>query len=146
MENKENKAQKPSYCGFLIDMTGQYLLLEYFNSLGLEGWVPKCHHITLNMGALPEDVKHLKGEEFTFDIIGFGISDKACCVKVNLVSEQNFKFTSSFQHVTLGVNIPFGKAFHSNFCVIEDLKIGSELLSIKLKTTLCEFSAESVSI
>lgn len=81
------------------------------------GWVWYCHHMTINMGPLKDDLKAAKkttiGTDQDLTVTAIGKSDKAVAVRVEGVMAGHNKNTIA--HVTVAVNKKQGgKPFDSN--------------------------------
>ena len=75
------------------------------------GWRMYCHHMTINMGPLPEYLKAELGQPTTLEAVSLGISDKAIAVKV--VGTMAGHSKNATPHITLSVS-PDGKPVMSN--------------------------------
>lgn len=110
-----------SYSAVVLDETSQQKLKDFaldpdtdvkVNSIRLpihvrdNGWKVYCHHMTINMGPLPEHLKSYLDSEQKLEAIAIGVSDKAVAVKVIGTMAGHSK--NDIPHVTIAVNVPNG--------------------------------------
>lgn len=74
------------------------------------GWKMICHHMTINMGPLPDYLKQYIGSKHKLDATHIGISPMAIAVRVI-----GFESKNKIPHVTVAVNVRGGgKPVNSN--------------------------------
>ncbi len=77
------------------------------------GWKIYCHHMTINMGELPQHLKSFLDSNQKLEAIAVGVSDKAVAVKVIGTMAGHSK--NEIPHVTIAVNVrDGGKPVDSN--------------------------------
>jgi len=97
----EEQGYKVSYSAVVLDQKSKDAILD---RVGVEkGWKVICHHMTIKMGELPEDMKSRVNEKVTLTVTELGISDKAIAVKVNTDLSQN-----AIPHITVAINAKAG--------------------------------------
>lgn len=91
-----------SYSGIVLDEKSHRKLLEVFGPTweSEQGWEPIAHHMTIKMGGLPEDKRHLIGQEFTMKVVAFAGNDQVKAVQVEAVIDT----ANKVPHITLAVN------------------------------------------
>ena len=102
-----------TYSALVLDEKSHQKLLEVFSPLweNEQGWEPIAHHMTIKMGTLPEDQKHLLGQRFELRVVSFAQNERVMAVEV----ETSVPTTNNIPHVTLAVNRSRGgKPFQSN--------------------------------
>jgi hypothetical protein len=70
------------------------------------GWKVYCHHMTINMGVLPEHLKSYLDSDQKLEAFAVGVSDKAVAVKVMGTMAGHSK--NDIPHVTIAVNAKGG--------------------------------------
>jgi hypothetical protein len=88
------------YCGVKLDQLSHNKLIEAFKDKFPSSWSIKAHHMTIDPKSKCKD-DSLLGQSVNLMVTAFGISDKACAVKV-----VGYKGTTNnkFPHVTIAVN------------------------------------------
>ena len=119
---------KVSYSAILLDDESSDKLKKKFQKHLPENWKLICHHMTICLGELPPEYKHLlnsKAEIFTSEL---GASNDAMAVKVttNLITK------NKFPHITIAIPND-GKPVNSNY--IEHWK---RMIRFKLTGTIVE--------
>ena len=92
-----------SYSAVVLDTADQQKLLGMFAKQIPRDWKKFAHHMTIKMGALPEDKKQDVGQKVRLTVYEFGKSDKAIAVKV-----RGYWTTNTTAHITLAVNVNVG--------------------------------------
>lgn len=93
--------------GEAVAITRQYIEIP-------ENWEIIAHHMTINLGGLPDEKKSLIGTRVVVPIDGIGKSDLAIALRVANGFAANLS-TNSIPHITIAVNRgEGGKPFHSN--------------------------------
>lgn len=110
-----------SYSAVVLDEASQQRLKDFaldpttnvkVNSIRLpihvrdNGWKVYCHHMTINMGALPEHLKSYLDSDQKLEAFAIGVSDKAVAVKVMGTMAGHSK--NDIPHVTIAVNAKGG--------------------------------------
>lgn len=110
-----------SYSAVVLDEASQQKLKDFaldpdtdvkVNSIRLpihvrdNGWKVYCHHMTINMGNLPEHLKSYLDSDQKLEAIAIGVSDKAVAVKVIGTMAGHSK--NDIPHVTIAVNAKEG--------------------------------------
>ena len=103
MKNYQNMQKNISYTGVILDNKSRSLLAKAFKSQLPSGWDWVCHHMTITLGALPNEAKNLIDQEVTLTVEKLGISDMAMAVAVS-----GFVTKNEIAHITLGVNTKEG--------------------------------------
>lgn len=130
------KFQQPAFCGLLV--LNNQKLLELVKDLD-PTWERIAHHMTIQMGGLPEELKYRKGEIVPLTVTHIGeLDNKVIAVKV----ETEIKTKTEFPHITLSVNRENGgKPFLSNK-IIQWKSIDP----FTIKGKISEFTSDSKSI
>lgn len=103
--NSNNKIEESSksYCGVLLDRSSQDKLKLIFQHIVPDGWVWKCHHMTI------DPFKHCSenfiGTSVNLMVTYIGKSDTAIAVKVVGYKGQT---NNAFPHVTIAINESIG--------------------------------------
>ena len=97
---KEVLNKKKTYCGVLIEKESRDMLLSRFEDKIPDGWKKIAHHMTIDPFSRMKDLDKL-GKNVKLKVTEFGISDKACAVKVE---GYKGKTNNKFPHVTLAIN------------------------------------------
>jgi hypothetical protein len=97
---------KISYSAVVLDEkshTKLTLLLEKHYPEEAKSWKSYCHHMTITMGELPQNLKKDIDSEQTLTVHSIGKSDKAIAAGVSGYTTKN-----SIPHITLAVNVNNG--------------------------------------
>jgi hypothetical protein len=133
---------KISYSAVILDEDSQEDLKKFANDFKVNGvrlemlvrnsgWEMVCHHMTLKMGELPENLKKLlfdekskrkipeeERTEQTMEIDAYGYTDKAMAVRVNICSilpTSRTNYMKKTAHITVAINERGGgRAVNSN--------------------------------
>ena len=110
-----------SYSAVVLDEASQQKLKDFaldadtnvkVNSIRLpilvrdNGWKVFCHHMTINMGGLPEHLKSYLDSDQKLEAFAIGVSDKAVAVKVMGTMAGHSK--NAIPHITIAVNVKGG--------------------------------------
>jgi hypothetical protein len=94
---RENTDYKVSYSAVVLDNGSRERIL---NHLAIPNdWKVICHHMTIKMGELPENLKEKIGHTVTLQVTKLGKSDKAIAVGVETPLSQN-----AIPHITVAIN------------------------------------------
>lgn len=97
----ENQSYKVSYSAVVLDQESKQQIINHLSIPN--DWKMICHHMTIKMGELPENLKDKKGQKVTLRIVKQGKSDKALAVGVDTDLSQN-----AIPHITVAINIANG--------------------------------------
>ncbi len=97
----EEVGYKVSYCGVMLDQQSREMILNHLSIPN--DWKVICHHMTIKMGELPENLKNKKGEKVTLRVTKQGKSDKAIAVGIDTDLSQNV-----IPHITVAINAAIG--------------------------------------
>ena len=97
----EENSYKVSYSGVIIDKNSKKELLN--NVQIPPGWKVYAHHMTISLGALPENLQHLKNKRQILKITKLGKSDKAMAFGVETDLSLN-----KIPHITIAINASLG--------------------------------------
>jgi hypothetical protein len=102
---------KVSYTCVLLDKDSRTILENEFKSKVPGGWEWIAHHMTIQMGGLPEELRNqLVGKKINLTVTSLGMDDKAMAIGVTGFYSKNDK-----PHITLAINRSAGaKPFMSN--------------------------------
>jgi hypothetical protein len=101
-----------SYSAVVLDEQSRKAILSHLSVPN--NWKVICHHMTIKMGELPENLKSRKGERVTLTVTKLGKSEKSLAVGVD--SDLS---TNAIPHITVAINSANGaKPVDSNY--IED--------------------------
>ena len=110
----EDKVEKIAYSAVVLDDKSRTALLKVFQAMIPEGWEVIAHHMTIKMGALPEDSVE-KQDMIAEKIIMLHVQDYAIDDKVMAVSADGYETKNDKPHITIAVNrADGGKPFLSN--------------------------------
>ena len=143
---------KISYSAVILDEKSQNNLKKFANDFEVNGvrlemlvinsgWKMVCHHMTINMGPLKDELKAAKettiGTEQTMEIDAHGYTDKAVAVRVNIcgiLPKSRTNYMKKTAHITVAFNERGGgRAVNSNDIINwETLDKSIELKSIEL--------------
>jgi hypothetical protein len=103
-----------SYTAIILNTTSKNKLLKLVEGLIPKGWEVIANHITINLGEAPAELKGYLDVTTRFNLTGFGVSEKAVAVSVNLLND-NIKSKNKIPHITIAVNRSIGgKPYDSN--------------------------------
>lgn len=97
----EEQSYKVSYSAVVLDPQSRDRILNHLSIPN--DWKVICHHMTIKMGELPEDLKNRKGEKVNLKVTKLGKSDKAMAVGIDTGLSQN-----SIPHITVAINASAG--------------------------------------
>lgn len=97
----EEQSYKVSYSAVVLDQQSKEAILNHLSIPN--NWKVICHHMTIKMGELPEDLKNRKGEKVTLRVTKLGKSDKALAVGIDTNLSQN-----AIPHITVAINSSAG--------------------------------------
>lgn len=97
----EEESYKVSYCGVMLDQQSRDMILNHLSIPN--DWKVICHHMTIKMGSLPENLKDKKGEKVSLRVTKQGRSDKALAVGIDTDLSQN-----TIPHITVAINASNG--------------------------------------
>ena len=97
----EEQSYKVSYSAVVLDKQSRDAILNHLSIPN--GWKTICHHMTIKLGELPDNLKNRIGERVTLRINKLGESDKALAVGVNTDLSMN-----AIPHITVAINVANG--------------------------------------
>ena len=97
----EEQSYKVSYSAVVLDPQSRDRILNHLSIPN--DWKVICHHMTIKMGELPEDLKDKKGEKVSLKVTKLGKSDKAMAVGIDTGLSQN-----AIPHITVAINVSAG--------------------------------------
>jgi len=97
----EEQSYKVSYSAVVLDPQSRDRILNHLSIPN--DWKVICHHMTIKMGELPEDLKNKKGEKVSLKVTKLGKSDKAMAVGIDTGLSQN-----AIPHITVAINVSAG--------------------------------------
>ena len=97
----EEQSYKVSYSAVVLDKQSRDAILNHLSIPN--GWKTICHHMTIKLGELPDNLKNRIGEKVTLRINKLGESDKALAVGVDTDLSMN-----AIPHITVAINIANG--------------------------------------
>lgn len=98
---RESQGYKVSYSAVVLDQKSKEAILNHLSIPN--DWKIICHHMTIKMGELPENMKGRINEKVTLKVSELGKSDKAIAVKVDTYLSQN-----AIPHITVAINAKAG--------------------------------------
>ena len=101
MEDKKSIA----YSGVVLDEKSRNRLLGYMKDEIPTDWDLITHHMTINLGPLPDGCEHMIGKKAKVTAVSLGHAEKVCAVGVE-VNDANLRSicTPKITHITLAVN------------------------------------------
>lgn len=93
----EEQSYKVSYSAVVLDQQSRQSILNRMDIPN--GWKVICHHMTIKLGELPENLKSMKGTKVSLKITKLGKSDKALAVGVETDLSLN-----KIPHITVAIN------------------------------------------
>lgn len=97
----ENQSYKVSYSAVVLDPQSRQAILNHLSIP--DGWKVICHHMTIKMGELPENLKDKLGRTVSLKVNKLGKSDNALAVGIDTDLSQNAK-----PHITVAINAANG--------------------------------------
>ncbi len=97
----EEQSYKVSYSAIVLDQQSKERILNHLSIPN--DWKVICHHMTIKMGELPEDLKGRKGEKVSLNVTKLGKSEKAIAVGIDTNLSQN-----AIPHITVAINVSSG--------------------------------------
>lgn len=97
----EEQSYKVSYSAVVLDKQSRDAILNHLSIPN--GWKTICHHMTIKLGELPDNLKNRTGEKVTLRINKLGESDKALAVGVDTDLSMN-----AIPHITVAINVANG--------------------------------------
>ena len=108
------KSTSISYTAIILNKNSRKKLLNLIGDLIPEGWDIIAHHITINLGEAPLELKDYLDVVVRFTLKEFGVSDKAIAVSVEFFNNE-IKSKNEKPHITIAVNRSIGgKPYDSN--------------------------------
>lgn len=109
----EPEKKVPAYCGVILTEDSHAELVNLLGRCTPQGWEVIAHHMTTQLGALPEALRPRIGETVQLEADAFGCyEEKAMAVRIKPGA---FPTRSETPHVTLAVNrSEGGKPYDSN--------------------------------
>ena len=93
----EEQSYKVSYSAVVLDTPSKQSILSRMDIP--DGWKIICHHMTIKLGELPENLKDKKGSKVSLKITKLGKSEKALAVGV-----ETDLSTNAIPHITVAIN------------------------------------------
>jgi hypothetical protein len=97
----EEQSYKVSYSAVVLDPQSRQAILNHLSIPN--DWKVICHHMTIKMGELPEDLKDKMGQQVTLRVTKLGKSDLALAVGIETSLSQN-----AIPHITVAINAANG--------------------------------------
>jgi hypothetical protein len=97
----EDQSYKVSYSAVVLDHGSRSAILNHVAFPN--DWKAICHHMTIKMGELPENLKEKIGQTVTLRVTKLGKSDKAIAVGIETSLSQN-----AIPHITVAINAANG--------------------------------------
>lgn len=97
----EDQSYKVSYSAVVLDPGSRSAILNHVAFPN--DWKTICHHMTIKMGELPENLKEKIGQTVTLRVTKLGKSDKAIAVGIETSLSQN-----ATPHITVAINAANG--------------------------------------
>ncbi len=97
----EEQSYKVSYSAVVLDPQSRDRILNHLSIPN--DWKVICHHMTIKMGELPEELKNKKGEKVSLKVTKLGKSDKAMAVGIDTGLSKN-----AIPHITVAINASAG--------------------------------------
>ena len=97
----EDQSYKVSYSAVVLDPQSRQAILNHLSIPN--GWKVICHHMTIKMGELPENLKDKIGQQTTLRVTKMGRSDLALAVGIETSLSQN-----AIPHITVAINAANG--------------------------------------
>lgn len=97
----EEQSYKVSYSAVVLDPQSRQAILNHLSIPN--DWKVICHHMTIKMGELPEDLKAKMGQQVTLRVTKLGKSDLALAVGIETSLSQN-----AIPHITVAINAANG--------------------------------------
>lgn len=88
-----------SYSAIVLDDKSKSKLLSFFDRIIPNDWKKVAHHMTINLGSLPEDLTTDLGKTVTLEVIGYGINDNVLAAKVD-----GYPSSNKNPHITIAIN------------------------------------------
>ena len=99
-----------TYSCVVLDDKSRSMLLEHLSNNIPNNFEIIAHHMTINMGELEPEMKHMISDKVTLKVTKIGISELALAVAV-----EGFPSKNDIPHITVAVNRKDGgKPFDSN--------------------------------
>ncbi len=104
--------KKVQYTAVMLDDKSMEVLKKEFGNLIPDGWEWIAHHMTIQLGELPEPLRtEMLGEQVNLQVVSLGMDDKVMAIAVDGYWSKN-----KIPHVTLAVNrANGGKPVMSNY-------------------------------
>ena len=97
----EEQSYKVSYSAVVLDKQSRDAILNHLSIPN--GWKTICHHMTIKLGELPDNLKNRIGEKVTLRVNKLGKSDKALAVGIDTDLSMN-----AIPHITVAINVANG--------------------------------------
>jgi len=119
--------KKISYSAVVLTDSSRAKLLNEIGWKVPAGWEVIAHHVTINMGELPPDLKPSIGLPVEFQVIGYRQNDLVGACQVVLPSEIGKFVKNSQPHITIAVNrAGGGKPVMSNKMIEDDISLADQ--------------------
>lgn len=126
-EKEEKKVTKVSYSAVVLTGESRNKLLSMFKDRVPEGWEIVAHHMTVNLGELPADLKPSIGLPVEIKVVGYFTNDKVAALMVLPPQEMQSFVKNKHPHITLAVNrAAGGKPVMSNQMIEDELRSDEE--------------------
>jgi hypothetical protein len=97
----EEQSYKVSYSAVVLDKQSRDAILNHLSIPN--DWKTICHHMTIKLGELPDNLKNRIGEKVTLRVNKLGKSDKALAVGIDTNLSMN-----AIPHITVAINVANG--------------------------------------
>ena len=104
-----------AYHGVFLDESSIKQLLDTFRQhwSSEEGWEEIAHHMTIGLGALPEQLLERQGDQVRLQVVSFAQDEKVKAVGIE--HPNSIQSNNTQPHITLAVNrVAGGKPYLSN--------------------------------
>lgn len=126
-EEEEKKMAKVSYSAVVLTDESRNKLLSMFKSRVPDDWEIVAHHMTINMGELPVELKQSIGLPVEIKAVGFFMNDKVAALMVLPPQEMQGFIKNKHPHITLAVNrAAGGKPAMSNQMIADEMRSDEE--------------------
>lgn len=120
-------SNKIAYSAIVLTPESHNQLVAQFKHNIPTGWEMLAHHVTINMGPLPQELKNNIGLPVKFQVITFDMDDKVAAVQVVVPKDLQPFMKNAYPHVTIAVNrAGGGKPVMSNDMIAKAIKRDEE--------------------
>lgn len=113
---------KVAYSAIVLTPESHIKLVTQFRDRVPAGWEIVAHHVTINMGELPPELKASIGLPVKVQVFDWHMDDKVAAVQVIVPSELQGFMKNKYPHITIAVNkAGGGKPVMSNNLIASDL-------------------------